>query len=72
MENKIIKLLKDYPLSTTVISNELHRNFYDTVKILKKMDSDGKIERMTFGKFTFWNLKKEEIKNDRNQIRGRV
>ena len=55
-EIKIINFLKDGEKSTTDISHNINRNFYDTNKLLEKLETENRVEKIEVGKFTFWRL----------------
>ena len=59
VEQKIMELLKEGEKSTTEISNNLHRNFYDTNQFLEELEKENKIQKIELNKFTFWKIKED-------------
>lgn len=56
--NKIMNYLKKGDKSTTSIANQFSRNFYDAMRFLEELERDGKVERITMGRFIYWRLKR--------------
>lgn len=55
---KILTYLKNQAKSTTSVANQFNRNIYDARKLLEELEKQGKVERITMGRFTYWRLKK--------------
>jgi predicted transcriptional regulator len=54
----ILNYLKNGDKSTTSIANQFNRNFYDAMKFLEELEKEGKIIKITMGRFTYWRLKR--------------
>lgn len=61
MEENVLEILKDGEKTTTEISSILKRNYYDTVGILERLESEKKICKIEMGRFTFWKLNEDGL-----------
>jgi Mn-dependent DtxR family transcriptional regulator len=43
--------------STTEIASKMNRGYYDTLKFLEELESEGIIEKIKLNKYTFWKVK---------------
>ncbi len=57
LKKQTLEILKRGQKSITLISTLLRRNYYTTVEILDSLEDDGKVDKITINKFTFYESK---------------
>lgn len=53
---EVVKFLKDNEKSTSEIASHLCKNYYDTIKILEDLESQGLITKIELGRYTYWKI----------------